>query len=91
MLVLVAKEQQKEFGDGANLVVSIAGHHLKGAKELITMGLNPSQIIEAYKKASNKLGEILEDLIEKGPETMDVRNKDKVILHLKHPVSSKNI
>ncbi|GJW59220.1 T-complex protein 1 subunit theta-like protein [Tanacetum coccineum] len=36
LLVLAAKEQQKKLGDGANLVVSIAGQHLKGAKELIT-------------------------------------------------------
>ncbi|GJS10845.1 T-complex protein 1 subunit theta [Tanacetum coccineum] len=54
LLVLAAKEQQKKFGDGANLVVSIAGQHLDGAKELITMGLNPSEIINGYMKASNK-------------------------------------
>nr|GEZ37398.1 TCP-1/cpn60 chaperonin family protein [Tanacetum cinerariifolium] len=40
LLVLAAKEQQKKFGDGANIVVSIAGQHLEGAKELITMGLS---------------------------------------------------
>nr|GEY28944.1 retrovirus-related Pol polyprotein from transposon TNT 1-94 [Tanacetum cinerariifolium] len=40
LLVLAAKEQQKKFGDGANLVVSNAGQHLEGAKELITMGLS---------------------------------------------------
>ncbi|GJS74597.1 T-complex protein 1 subunit theta [Tanacetum coccineum] len=89
LLVLAAKEQQKKFGDGANLVVSITGQHLEGAKELITMGLNPSQIINGYKKASNKLGEILEALVEEGSETMDVRNRDQVILRLKAPVSSK--
>ncbi|GKE28663.1 T-complex protein 1 subunit theta, partial [Tanacetum coccineum] len=89
LLVLAAKEHQKKLGDGANLVVSIAGQHLKGAKELITMGLNPSEIINGYKKASNKLGEILETLVEEGSETMDVRNKDQVILCMKAPVSSK--
>ncbi|GKB69591.1 TCP-1/cpn60 chaperonin family protein, partial [Tanacetum coccineum] len=89
LLVLAAKEQQKKFGDGANLVVSIAGQHLDGAKELITMGLNPSEIINGYMKASNKLEEILGALVEEGSETMDVSNKDQVILRMKAPVSSK--
>ncbi|GKE31232.1 T-complex protein 1 subunit theta, partial [Tanacetum coccineum] len=89
LLVLAAKEQQKKFGDGANLVVSIARQHLDGAKELITMGLNPSEIINGYMKASNKLEEILGALVEEGSETMDVSNKDQVILRMKAPVSSK--
>ena len=55
LLVLAGKEQQKKFGDGANLVVSLAQKHLEGAKELITMGLNPSEIIKGYAKASNKV------------------------------------
>nr|GEY27170.1 T-complex protein 1 subunit theta-like [Tanacetum cinerariifolium] len=79
LLVLAAKEQQKKFGDGANLVVSVAGQHLEGAKELITMGL--SNIIN--------LGEILEAFVEEGSETMDVSNKDQVILCMKAPVSIK--
>ncbi|PWA96991.1 TCP-1/cpn60 chaperonin family protein [Artemisia annua] len=89
LLVLAGKEQQKKFGDGVNLVVSIAWQHLEGAKELITMGLSPSEIIKGYTKASNKLGEILEALVEEGSETMDVRNKDQVILRMKAPVASK--
>ncbi|GJU62459.1 T-complex protein 1 subunit theta [Tanacetum coccineum] len=89
LLVLAAKEQQKKFGDGVNLVVSIARQHLEGAKELITRGLNLSEIINGYKKASNKLGEILETLVEPGSETMDVRNKEEVILRMKAPVASK--
>ncbi|PWA88688.1 TCP-1/cpn60 chaperonin family protein [Artemisia annua] len=172
LLVLAGKAQQEEIGDGANLVVSIAGQHLEGAEELIRMGLHPSEIIIGYTKASNKtkllscasrleiyvvylygahsftaittdnvisipnmrftrigimkpntnmviwmaftyiipyitfgsgthriktdkllvfakLGEILEGLVEEGSETMDVRNKDEVILRMKAPVASK--
>jgi T-complex protein 1 subunit theta len=89
VLALAAKQQLKKFGDGAVLVVSIAGQHLEGAKELIKMGLNPSQIINGYKKATNKLGEILEALVQEGSETIDVRNEDQVILRIKAPVSSK--
>nr|GEV46128.1 T-complex protein 1 subunit theta [Tanacetum cinerariifolium] len=89
LLVLAGKAQQEEIGDGANLVVSIAGQHLEGAEELIRMGLHPSEIIIGYTKASNKLGEILEGLVEPGSETMDVRNKEEVILRMKAPVASK--
>lgn len=89
LLVLAGKAQQEEIGDGANLVVSIAGQHLEGAEELIRMGLHPSEIIIGYNKASNKLGEILEGLVEAGSETMDVRNKEEVILRMKAPVASK--
>lgn len=55
LLVLAGKAQQEEIGDGANLVVSIAGQHLEGAEELIRMGLHPSEIIIGYTKASNKV------------------------------------
>ncbi|GJY72111.1 T-complex protein 1 subunit theta [Tanacetum coccineum] len=89
LLVLAGKAQQEEIGDGANLVVSMAGQHLEGAEELIRMGLHPSEIIIGYTKASNKLGEILEGLVEPGSETMDVRNKEEVILRMKAPVASK--
>ncbi|PWA58273.1 Chaperone, tailless complex polypeptide 1 [Artemisia annua] len=89
VLLLAAKQQLKKFGDGAVLVVSIAGQHLEGAKKLIKMGLNPRHIIHGYKKASKKVGEILEALVQEGSETMDVRNKDQVILRMNAPVSSK--
>ena len=36
-----------------------------------------------------QLGEILEALVQEGSETMDVRNKDQVILRMNAPVSSK--
>ncbi|GJS10846.1 T-complex protein 1 subunit theta [Tanacetum coccineum] len=52
LLVLAGKAQQEEIGDGANLVVSMAGQHLEGAEELIRMGLHPSEIIIGYTKAN---------------------------------------
>ncbi|XP_076953108.1 T-complex protein 1 subunit theta-like [Bidens hawaiensis] len=89
LLVLAGKAQQEEIGDGANLVVSLAGEHLQGAEELIRMGLHPSDIIIGYTKAINKAVEILEGLVEPGSDTMDVRNKDEVILRMKAAVASK--
>ncbi|KVH92432.1 Chaperone, tailless complex polypeptide 1 [Cynara cardunculus var. scolymus] len=89
ILVLAGKAQQEEIGDGANLTVSFAGELLQGAEDLIRMGLHPSEIIIGYTKAINKVVEILEGLVEEGSDTMDVRNKDEVILRMKAAVASK--
>ncbi|KAI3993870.1 hypothetical protein MKX01_002883 [Papaver californicum] len=89
LLVLAGKAQQEEIGDGANLTISFAGELLQNAEELIRMGLHPSEIISGYTKAINKTIEILESLIEKGSETMDVRNKEQVVSRMKAAVASK--
>ncbi|KAL6986930.1 T-complex protein 1 subunit theta [Sarracenia purpurea var. burkii] len=89
ILVLAGKAQQEEIGDGANLTVSFAGELLQNAEELIRMGLHPSEIITGYTKAINKTVEILDELVEKGYEKLDVRNKDEVIKRMKAAVASK--
>ncbi|XP_042984637.1 T-complex protein 1 subunit theta isoform X2 [Carya illinoinensis] len=89
ILVLASKAQQEEIGDGANLTISFAGELLQNAEELIRMGLHPSEIISGYTKAINKTVEILEQLVEKGSENIDVRNKDQVICRMKAAVASK--
>ncbi|KAF7147278.1 hypothetical protein RHSIM_Rhsim03G0001500 [Rhododendron simsii] len=89
ILVLAGKAQQEEIGDGANLTVSFAGELLQNAEELIRMGLHPSEIIIGYTKAINKTIEILDELVEKGSEKMDVRIKEEVIKRMKAAVASK--
>ncbi|XP_052147973.1 T-complex protein 1 subunit theta [Oryza glaberrima] len=89
ILVLAGRAQQEEIGDGANLTISFAGELLEKAEELIRMGLHPSEIIIGYTKAINKAVEILEDLVEKGSENMDVRNKEEVVLRMRSAVASK--
>ncbi|KAF3608994.1 hypothetical protein DY000_02051537 [Brassica cretica] len=89
ILVLAAKAQQEEIGDGANLTISFAGELLQNAGELIRAGLHPSDIITGYNKAITKTVEILEQLVESGSETMDVRNKDEVVFRMRAAVASK--
>lgn len=89
ILVLAGKAQQEEIGDGANLTISFAGEILQNAEELIRMGLHPSEIISGYTKAINKAIEILDEVVEKGSETMDVRNKNDVVSRMKSAVASK--
>ncbi|XP_072990024.1 T-complex protein 1 subunit theta-like [Typha latifolia] len=89
ILVLAGKAQQEEIGDGANLTISFAGELLEKAEELIRMGLHPSEIISGYTKAINKTVENLEELVEEGSKTMDVRNKEEVVSRMKSAVASK--
>ncbi|XP_044483796.1 T-complex protein 1 subunit theta-like [Mangifera indica] len=89
ILVLAGKAQQEEIGDGANLAISFAGEILQGAEELIRMGLHPSEIISGYSKAINKAIEVLDELVEKGSENMDVRDKGQVVCRMKAAVASK--
>ncbi|KAL6897788.1 hypothetical protein ACP4OV_006747 [Aristida adscensionis] len=89
ILVLAGRAQQEEIGDGANLTISFAGELLEKAEELIRMGLHPSEIIIGYNKAINMVISILDDLIEKGSENMDVRNKEEVVLRMRSAVASK--
>eukprot|EP00270_Netrium_digitus_P022128 TRINITY_DN979_c0_g1_i2.p1 TRINITY_DN979_c0_g1~~TRINITY_DN979_c0_g1_i2.p1 ORF type:complete len:566 (+),score=145.14 TRINITY_DN979_c0_g1_i2:66-1700(+) len=89
LLVLAAKAQQEEIGDGANLVITLAGELLQNAEELISSGLHPSEIINGYTKATTKALEFLEALVQEGSEAMDVRNKDEVVKRMRAAVASK--
>uniref|UniRef100_A0A1D1XFZ8 CCT-theta n=1 Tax=Anthurium amnicola TaxID=1678845 RepID=A0A1D1XFZ8_9ARAE len=89
VLVLAGKAQQEEVGDGANLTISFGGELLHNAGELIRTGLHPSEIVSGYTKGINKTIEILDELVEKGSETMDVRDKDEVVLRMRAAVASK--
>ncbi|CAD6332798.1 unnamed protein product [Miscanthus lutarioriparius] len=91
ILVLAGRAQQEEIGDGASLTISFAGELLEKAEELIRMGLHPSEMIIGYTKAINKTIEILEDLVEKGSENMDVRNKEEVVLRMRSAVASSSL
>ena len=65
MLSLAANMQDDECGDATNLTVSFAGELLAGTEELLRSGLHTSEIIAGYKKAGEKLNEILPKLVTK--------------------------
>lgn len=89
LLVMAAKAQQEEIGDGANTVVSLAGELLQSAEQLITSGLHPSEIITGYSKASQQVLTYLEELAEPGSGEVDVKKEDQVVKRLTAAVSSK--
>lgn len=63
MLSLAATMQDSECGDGTNLTVSFAGGLLHSTEELLRSGLHTSEIIAGFKKAGEKLHEILPQLV----------------------------
>lgn len=63
ILTLAAQMQDKECGDGTNLVVSFAGELLSRTEELLRNGLHVSEIFAGYKLAGEKLESILPTLV----------------------------
>src|SRR3989442_15006945 len=54
MIVEVAKTQDDEAGDGTTTAVILAGELLKKAEELIVQSIQPNQIAQCFRMASNK-------------------------------------
>lgn len=59
MVVMAAKMQEEEIGDGTNFVIIFASELLSQAEFLLQQGLNVSDILHGYDIASNKSLEIL--------------------------------
>ncbi|CAG2168360.1 unnamed protein product [Oppiella nova] len=75
-------------GDGTNFVILFAGSLLENAEELIRMGLKPTEIIDGYEMAINKvLDEILPELTVH--EVKDVRDLKEVTKAIRSSVMSK--
>jgi thermosome len=62
MLVEVAKTQDNEAGDGTTTAVIIAGELLGLAEELLNKNIHPTIIVDGYRKASEKVLEILDKI-----------------------------
>ena len=76
------------MGDGTNFVILLAGSLLENAEELIRMGLKPTEIIDGYEIAANKvLDEVLPLLTVH--EVKDVKNISEVTKAIRSSVMSK--
>jgi len=87
MVVMAAKMQENEVGDGTNLVVSLSGELLWKAAELLRMGLHASEIVTGYKKAYEKASSLLEEMSIHA--VTDPRNRDQLIYAVKPVLASK--
>ncbi len=62
MMVDLAKSQEQEAGDGTTTVVILAGELLAKAEDLLDLGIHPTLIISGYRKAVEKVKEILDEV-----------------------------
>jgi T-complex protein 1 subunit theta len=62
LLVLAAKQQNQEAGDGTNLIIILASALLDGAAELLKLGLSVTEVAEGYELGCTKALEILKTL-----------------------------
>jgi len=60
LVVMAAKSQDGECGDGTNLIVSLAGELLGKAEDLLKEGIHASDILKGYELAKNKALESLD-------------------------------
>ena len=89
LLVMAAQSQEREMGDGTNLVVSFGGELLGLAEELVREGLHPSEIVEGYEKAAAKALEWMGELVVETSDALDARDVDAVAGRIKGTLSSK--
>jgi len=87
VVVQAAGMQQKEIGDGSNLVVVFAGELMKKAEGLIGMGLHPSDIVRGYDKAIKKCLDFLSAMAIK--REIDLRSVDDLAQACRTSIASK--
>lgn len=87
LIVMAAKMQESECGDGTHYAVTFAGELLNQAEGLIKLGLHPSQIVLGYEEATKKAIEFLEN--NATYEIKDLKNLEEVTKCLRSTVVSK--
>jgi len=87
MIVMAAKSQDGECGDGTNLVVSLAGELLMRSEELLKEGIHASDILKGYELAKDKALEKLETC--RAWSCPSVRTVEDVTKAVKTALSSK--
>lgn len=87
MLTMAAKQQETEVGDATNFVVTFGGELLKNCRDLLRMGVHPSDVVLGIKTATEKALEMLDSLTVHTVE--DLRNKDQLAVALKSVIAAK--
>lgn len=81
LLVMASEQQGQEMGDQTSLVIILAGELLIQAQKLITLGLNPTEIIQGYSLANTYALEYLEKnlTVDKIENFYDAKSLQKII------------
>ena len=89
MMVMASQQQEKEVGDGSNLVVVLFGEFLSQAESLIKMGIHNSEIISGYTSAYKKALELLPKLVVNTSVKVDVHNAKSLETGIMSAIASK--
>lgn len=85
MLVQLSKSQDIEAGDGTTGICVIAGALLQACSELLSKGIHPTMIADAFKQSAAKAVEILEGVA----KPVDLLDRDSVLNAVNTCLSSK--
>jgi len=85
MMVELSKSQDVEAGDGTTSVVVLAGAMLGAIPSLLSKGIHPTTIAEAYRKAKGKGLEVLEQIA----LPVDLSDRDQLIKNASTSLNSK--
>ncbi|EGD81276.1 chaperonin complex component TCP-1 delta subunit [Salpingoeca rosetta] len=85
MLVQLSKAQDVEAGDGTTSVVVIAGSLLNACERLLSKGIHPSEISNAFGLAAAKSAEILEAM----STPIELSDREELIKSAKTSLNSK--
>lgn len=85
MLVELSRAQDVEAGDGTTSVVVIAGALLEAAEKLLSIGIHPTAISDAFQKAARKAVSILTEM----SSTIDLSDRDFLIKSASTSLNSK--
>jgi len=85
MMVELSKAQDVEAGDGTTSVVVIAGALLQAAEKLLSKGIHPQTITEAFLLASEKAEEVLEAIA----TPVDLGNREQLLQSARTSLNSK--
>eukprot|EP00933_Yihiella_yeosuensis_P031087 TRINITY_DN24625_c0_g4_i1.p1 TRINITY_DN24625_c0_g4~~TRINITY_DN24625_c0_g4_i1.p1 ORF type:complete len:540 (+),score=138.06 TRINITY_DN24625_c0_g4_i1:82-1701(+) len=89
LVVLAAKAQEQECGDGTNFVVSLAGELLQRSEELLKEGIHASEVLKGYELSRDKALEFLDS--QKVWECTDMHDVKQLEKCLKTAIASKQL
>jgi len=87
LCVMASEQQEQEIGDSTNLVIIFCGELLSQAESLLRMGLHPSDIVQGYERAMDKVNEIIDDL--SVYSISDFSNESDITNALRGPIGAK--
>jgi len=85
MLVQLSKSQDIEAGDGTTGICVIAGALLQACSELLSKGIHPTMIADAFKQSAAKAVEVLESVA----KPVDLLDRESVLNAVNTCLSSK--